>query len=486
MDEVLPLGAQLSRLAEEHEDAPALVTQERVVSYSQLEKHANRLARAFQDSSVGTGDVVTLGLPNGPDFVAACFAAWKLGAIPQPVSPRLPKREQMQILELATPRLVVGLDLEGPWARMDEVFADRYEDSPLPAAVSPQWKIMSSGGSTGRPKLIRAAGDSRLDPALGATLGLEPGAAIYAPGPMYHNTPLVACISALQLGGVVVLSERFSPEYTVEAVEKHRVGVLMLVPTMMSRISTYLEEAERAWDTTSLKVVWHAAAKCPEWLKRKWLDLIGPERLFELYGGTELVSVTTVSGTEWLERPGTVGRPAFGEMRVLDASGSPAPSGEVGEIFMRPAAGAPMPFEYIGASATVRDGWISVGDLGWMDDDGYLFISDRRTDMVVTGGQNVYPAEVEGALEAHPAVIGAVVVGLPDQDLGQRVHAVVHAKGGLDEARIRDHMAEQLVRYKQPKSYRFVAELLRDDSGKVRRSAWRDAECERLGLALGH
>jgi bile acid-coenzyme A ligase len=481
--EILPLGSQLTALAEQHEGATALLTPERTVSYRQLEQHANRLARVFAKAGVGVGDAVTVGLPNGPDFVASCFAAWKLGAIPQPVSPKLPAREQQAILELAQPRMVLGLDLEGPWQRLTDLAAGGEDDSPHEPAVAPHWKIMSSGGSTGRPKLIQAAGDSRVDPAMAGLMGIRAGGVVYSPGPLYHNTPLVTVVSGLQMGATVVLTERFVPEFTVDAVEKHQVDILLLVPTMMSRILTYLEESGRTWDTSSLVTVWHMAAKCPEWLKRAWIDLVGPDRLMELYGGTELVSVTTVSGRDWLERPGTVGRPLFGEMRVLDETGAPAPAGEVGEIYMRPPAGAPVPFEYIGATATVRDGWISVGDLGWTDADGFVYISDRRTDMVVAGGQNIFPAEVEGALESHPGVVGAVVVGLPDRDLGAKLHAVVHVLPGTDEQALRDHMAEQLQRYKQPRSYHLVHEQLRDDAGKVRRSAWRDAEIQRLGLS---
>ena len=480
----LPLGSQLTALAEQHESAPALVTPERTVSFRQLEQHANRLARSLAKAGVGVGDVVTLGLPNGPDFVAACFATWKLGAIPQPVSPKLPEREQRAILELAQPQVVLGLALPGPWRQLSDLAAEHEDDSPHDPAVSPQWKIMTSGGSTGRPKLIRTAGDSRVDPGMAALLGIGPGGVVYSPGPLYHNTPLVTAVSGLQLGATVVLTERFTPEFTVDAVEKHQIQVLMLVPTMMSRILTYLEESGRDWDTSSLSRVWHMAAKCPDWLKRAWLDLLGPERLMELYGGTELISVTIVSGQEWLDRPGTVGRPVFGEMRVFNEQGQPAAAGEVGEIFMRPPAGADVPFEYIGATATVReDGWITVGDLGCTDEDGYLYISDRRTDMVVAGGQNIFPAEVEGALESHPGVVGAVVVGLPDRDLGARLHAVVHVLPGTAEEALRQHMGEQLVRYKQPRSYHLVHEQLRDDAGKVRRSAWREAECQRLGVS---
>jgi bile acid-coenzyme A ligase len=171
----------------------------------------------------------------------------------------------------------------------------------------------------------------------------------------------------------------------------------------------------------------------------------------------------------------------FGEMRIEGTEGEVLPAGEVGEIFMRGPEGAPPSYRYVGAEARERGGWESLGDLGWMDEDGYLYVSDRRTDMILSGGSNVYPAEVEAALLEHPAVESAVVVGLPDEDLGQRVHALVHATGGLTDDDLRAFLADRLVRYKVPRSFRFVDQDLRDDAGKVRRSALRDQEAALLG-----
>jgi bile acid-coenzyme A ligase len=225
------------------------------------------------------------------------------------------------------------------------------------------------------------------------------------------------------------------------------------------------------------------AAPCPAHLKEQWIDLVGPDRLYELYGGTEVISVTTISGTEWLEHRGSVGRPLMGEMVILDEDGNRAPAGDVGEIYMRRPEGTPPTYRYLGAEPKERDGWESLGDLGWMDEDGYLYISDRRTDMIVSGGANIYPAEVEAALESHPQVLSAVVVGLPDDDLGQRAHAVVQADGPLAESDLLAFLAERLVRYKLPRSIEVVNEPLRDDAGKVRRSAVRDAAIERLAAA---
>ncbi len=176
-----------------------------------------------------------------------------------------------------------------------------------------------------------------------------------------------------------------------------------------------------------------------------------------------------ITGREWLDHRGSVGRAALGEIHVTDEAGRPLPPGEVGEIWMRPPAGRPSRARVVGGDARTRDGWTSVGDLGWLDDDGYLYVADRRADLIVTGGENVYPAEVEAALERHPGVRSAVVVGLPDEDLGQRIHAVVEVDPGVDEAGLRGHLADQLVPYKTPRSYDLVDEPLRDEAGKVRK-----------------
>ena len=202
----------------------------------------------------------------------------------------------------------------------------------------------------------------------------------------------------------------------------------------------------------------------------------------ELYGSTEGTAVTIISGEEWLAHRGSVGRPVAGSMMIVDPRGDELPPREVGEILMRRLGGAPPSYRYIGAEAQEWNGWDSVGDLGWFDDDGYLYISDRRTDLILCGGANVYPAEVEAVLLEHPQIETCAVVGLPDADLGQRVHAVVQGTSDIDEDELAAFLASRLVRYKVPRSFHFVDESLRDDAGKVRRSAIRDREvatCQR-------
>jgi bile acid-coenzyme A ligase len=217
-------------------------------------------------------------------------------------------------------------------------------------------------------------------------------------------------------------------------------------------------------------------APSPAWLKRAWIEWLGGDRIWEAYGGTERIAGTIISGTEWLEHPGSVGRPTHGRrIRILDEEGKDCPPGTVGEVYMMPPGGRGSTYRYVGAEPTATDdGWETLGDLGFLDDDGYLYLVDRKTDMIVTGGANVYPAEIEGVIDAHPAVRSSAVIGLPDEDLGNAVHAIVDiADNSLDEAERLSHLAERLVRYKMPRSIELVRTPLRDDAGKVRRSALR-------------
>ncbi len=204
--------------------------------------------------------------------------------------------------------------------------------------------------------------------------------------------------------------------------------------------------------------------------------MLGPERMFEGYGPSERIGRTFITGTEWLQRPGSVGRAMDGcRVRILDPQGRELPPGGIGEIYMLPAAGAGTTFSYRGAERRVTlDGWESVGDMGWLDSDGYLYIADRRTDMILCGGRNIYPAEIEAALNAHPAVRTSVVIGMPDEDLGQRIHAIVEATDVTDSD-LRIHLEERLVRYKWPHSFEYVSTPLFNEAGKVRRSALREA-----------
>ena len=472
----VPIGLRIAQLTAEYGDAPAVVSGETTRSWVELDRRTNRLARALLARGVVLGDLVTIGLPNSVEFVEACIACWKAGAVPQPVSAAMPPLELQGIVELANPPLVIArgdIPLDRPIADVDELIAEADDDGPLPTVVSPAYKAPASGGSTGRPKLIVSAQAGVVEPFGSMVWKHRPGGTVVMPGPMYHNGPFTSAMAGLLNGSTMVLMPRFDAEGVLQLVERHRATWLYLVPAMMSRIWRLPVEVRAAYDLSSLETVWHLAAPCPPWLKEAWIDWVGPEVLMELYAGTEAQAGTIISGTEWLEHRGSVGTVLYGEMTILGPDGEQLPAGTVGEVYLRRGPGQGPSYRYIGAEARTRGDWESLGDIGWMDEDGYLYLADRRTDMILVGGSNVYPAEVEAALDEHPQVASSAVIGLPDPDLGQVVHAIVQPAPGRDDVDLDDlrrHLAERLVRYKQPRTFELVREPLRDDAGKVRRS----------------
>jgi bile acid-coenzyme A ligase len=248
-----------------------------------------------------------------------------------------------------------------------------------------------------------------------------------------------------------------------------------MVPTMMSRIWKLPPEVKAGADLNALEVLLHLGSACPAWLKQAWIDWIGPTRIFELYAGTEGQAMTWIRGDEWLAHRGSVGRPVGGAtMAAFDPDMRLLPAGEAGEIFMKPPVGAAPTYDYVGAEKRAADGWESLGDIGYVDEDGYVYILDRRVDMIVTGGANVYPAEVEQAIDAHPEVVTSAVVGLPDDDLGNRLYAIVETPGNLNAEDLAAFLADRLVRYKIPRTFEFTANPLRDEAGKLRRAALRE------------
>jgi bile acid-coenzyme A ligase len=474
---VRSIGRIIGALAEQNPSGPAITCEGRTVNWLELEKHTNRLARAYQQLGVCEGDMVTIALPNGIEFYESALAVWKLGATPQPVSTRLPQLEREAIVALANPTLVAGMEPGSLGARRTVApgFAPdpSLPDRPLPDRAARHWRAPTSGGSTGRPKIIvselRGEFDTEETP-----LHVLPGRAHLVPGPLYHTAPFLLSMLALFRGNHVVVLPRFDALRTLECIERYRIDYVMLVPTMMHRIWRLGAEVRARHDLSSLRVMVHMAAPCPRWLKEAWIEWLGPERVHELYGGTEALSATWITGTEWLARPGSVGKQLpGGRMKIVDENGNDAPPGTVGEIYMMPDAGPGTTYHYIGAEPKSLDGWESLGDMGWMDAEGYLYLTDRRTDMILRGGANVYPAEVEAAIDSHPKVRSSAVIGLPDADLGQRVHAIVDAPAGVSVEELLAHLGQRLVRYKIPHSFEFVSEPLRDDAGKVRRSALR-------------
>jgi bile acid-coenzyme A ligase len=465
-------------------DRVAIVHERERTTRGELERRSNRLARDYAARGVREGDLVTLGLPNGIEFFAACLATWKLGATPQPISARLPALERRAILALARPALAVGIepaDCPGhPTLPAGHAPDASLPDDPLPDVVPRHVRCMTSGGSTGRPKLILELAPATCDPELPEN-GMQREGTALVPGPLYHAGPFITAWQALLSGGKVILLSRFDPLRCLELIEEHRVDWVLFVPTMMQRIWRLPDEERARFDLSSLRRVMCSGAASPAWLKRAWIGWLGPERIWEAYGGSERIAGTLISGTEWLAHPGSVGRPAPGRrIRILDAQGRECAPGEIGEVFMMPSGGPGTTYRYIGAEPVATpDGWETLGDLGTFDADGYLYLVERKSDMVVVGGANVYPAEVEAALDAHPRVRSSAVVGLPDEDLGQRLHAIYEADAEIDPAELREHLAKHLAGHKIPKSFERVAQPLRDDAGKVRRSALRDARIAR-------
>jgi bile acid-coenzyme A ligase len=474
----ISLARVIAYWAERQPEEIALVHEDEFVTWQSLEDKSNQLARSYQAMGVKQNDFVTVALPNSTEFFVSCIAIWKLGATPQPVSAKLPRIERDQIIELAEPSLVVGVD-ESESTGFTSVPVGFTPDAglsiePLEELIATSFKAMTSGGSTGRPKLIVSTTPSVWDISE-ERLQIPSQGAMLVPGPLYHNGPFLWAITALFRGNKVVVTTRFDAEQTLALLAEHRVDVVYMVPTMMQRIWKLPEDVRTQYDLSHLKVLWHLAAPCPDWLKQAFIDWLGASVIWELYGGTEGTGTTIISGEEWLEHRGSVGKPtAACEMKVINESGEELPAGEVGELFIRPISGPGSTYRYIGAEAkSIEGGWESLGDLGYFDEDGYLYLADRHTDMILAGGANIYPAEVEAAIDAHPAVRSSAVIGIPDEDLGNIIHAIVDAPMGITNEELTDHLSERLVRYKIPRAFEFVTEPLRDDAGKVRRKALR-------------
>ncbi|MEV8373624.1 AMP-binding protein [Kribbella sp. NPDC056861] len=472
-------GEALAELAGTRPDQPAVSCADDSLSWAELERDSNRLARAYAEHGVLPGSYVSIVLENSPAFMVAAFACWKLGAVPQPLSARITPTELRAILDLVRPAGVVGatdtLPLpEGAVAL--PVTAERYDADPLPRQVSPSWKAPTSGGSTGQPKVIVAGSPALLEhvAGLGRLLRIPEGGVAAVPGPLHHNAPFMFATLALLAGSHVVLQPRFDAQTLLAEIEKHQVQWLYAVPTMLQRIWRLDPPVRDAFDLSSLALVVHMAAPCPSWLKRVWIDWLGGDRILEVYAGTEAQAATAIDGTDWLLHPGSVGPPILGEIQVLGADGEQLPAGEIGDVWLRRGENAPPAYVYLGAEAQTRDGgWESLGDLGHVDEAGYLYLTDRNTDLILVGGANVYPAEVEAALVEHPAIDDACVIGLPHHDLGAVPHAIVQSTTVLDDDVVLQFLRDRLSAYKLPRTFETVAHPLRDDAGKVRRSALR-------------
>lgn len=467
-------------LVDRHPDKTALIYapvsgSEIEVSWVEFDRASTRIARLFaSEYGVNERSLVVAATRNSHLHYFVTYAAWKLGALALPLRAELPARERDEILELAKPAVIyaewegVGYPTISPEELMTRAAA--YSDERLPNVHPHPGKAIASGGSTGRSKIIV---DRTWDPTeWRRTLGMADGQVQLMAAPLYHNSPKLIGNTGLMKDHTIVIMQRFMPEQAVDLIERHRVQYAYLPPIILQRIARMPGIEER--DLSSIEAFHSSAAVCPPWLKRWWIERIGAEKVWEVYGSSEGIGATIIRGDEWLEHPGSVGRPSDNaELKILDEEQRELPPGEVGEIYMRRP--NPPTFNYIGAPPlkSTPDGFYSIGDLGWVDEDGYLYIADRRTDMIVTGGANVYPAEVEAALGEHPEVVDVVVVGIPDDEWGRRVHAIIQPRDSANPPSVEElnrHVRERLVNYKAPKTYEFLHEFPRNEAGKIRRT----------------
>jgi long-chain acyl-CoA synthetase len=486
-------------------DRPAVVADDgEVRAFAQLAGAAWRVARVLRDLGLRPGDHVALLLDNRPATLEVLWGAESAGLLYTACPTHLTPDELAYVVDDCDARALVAVADLAPLAEAIVAATPKVEHRlavggpvaghvPLEAATAgvpgEPWEgavagapMLYSSGTTGRPKGVRPAGAGRplRDPELFTevtrrVLDVRPGDVYLSPAPLYHAAPLRGCMSFHRLGATVVLLRRFDARTLLELVERHRVTHTQVVPTMLVRLLR-LDEDERArFDLSSLRSVVHAGAPCPPEVKRRAIEWLGPI-VDEYYGGTEGCGSTWVTSAEWLERPGTVGRATVGTLHVLGPDGEELPAGETGRVFF---AGGPA-FEYHGdaaktAQARTAEGWATLGDLGHLDEDGYLFLADRQAHVIITGGVNVYPREAEEVLALHPQVEDVAVVGVPDPEFGERVVAVVQpveppadaAAAAALEASILAFCRGRLSKVKCPTAVELRAELPRLETGKL-------------------
>jgi long-chain acyl-CoA synthetase len=499
----------LSELAAARPDQPATTAADGTgLTYAQLDDESRRLAALLEARGLEAGDTIAILLENIPRYLSAAWGALRAGLRIVPVNWHLSAAEAVYIAgdsgaralitsatlaplasviaassSAAEVRLVTG----GPVDGFEDYDAALAATSPERPAAEPGGQIMFySSGTTGRPKGIKRAlppepfGSAQmLEGILSGLYGFGRDTVYLCTGPLYHAAPLGWSLGAQGLGGQVVVMPRFDPEACLAMIEQFRVTHVQFVPTMFVRMLKLAPEVRARYDLSSLRTVVHAAAPCPVEVKRAVIDWLGPI-VAEYYAASEGNCYFAIGSADWLAHPGSVGRPLLGTPHILDDDGTELGPGEVGQIWIE----GPPTFEYHNdaaktASAYNDRGWSTLGDLGRVDADGYLYLSDRRTDLIITGGVNVYPREIEDALAMHPAVADVAVIGLPDPEMGQQIRAIVQPAAGVTggpelEQELIEHCAAQLARFKRPRRVDFVAELPRVPSGKILRRLVRD------------
>jgi long-chain acyl-CoA synthetase len=488
----------ISTWASVEPDRPAFFSGDRVVTYAELDDRTTRAASVLADRGVGPGDRVAIMLPNSVEFFEVWAAASKLQASIVPVNWHLKTDELAYLLaDSAARALVAHVDLAEhvePAVAANPgcavlVVGDGYEAevAAVPAA-QPAIELVGLGppvfytsGTTGRPKgvvhstVVDAATAGRMIEGQIALWGWTSDDVYILSGPAYHAGPGGWTMAALYVGAPTVVLATFDARAWLRLVDRHRVTCSFVVPAHFIRILEVPVEERARFDLSSLRILVHAGAPCPISVKRRIIDAL-PCEIAELYGASE-GGATRISMAEWLERPGSVGTPWPGvEVRILDGDGRPVPTGETGLVYVRPPGGAGFRYhddpEKTGAAW--REDAFTVGDVGHLDADGYLYLTDRASDMVIRGGVNVYPREIEEVLYQHPAVVDCAVFGVPDERLGEQLHAVVEARTAVDVDELRAHCVAHLADFKVPTTFELVDELPRQPNGKVLKRVLRD------------
>ncbi|MBN8484660.1 MAG: acyl-CoA synthetase [Sphingomonadales bacterium] len=479
------------------------------ITFAELDRRSNQVAQLLRSRGIKVGDTVALCMENHPWFFCLTWGFQRSGVHYVGISSRLTPPEIAYILEDSGAKILFGsaylaptldevaklapqveqlrLDTPGPLSAEDALAA--MPDTPI-ADERAGVDMLYSSGTTGRPKGVKIPLPEDPDIAqanalVGLTMmafGIKPDSVYLSPAPLYHAAPLRWSMTIQKLGGTVVVMEKFDPENALAAIEKYKITDSQFVPTHFVRMLKLPEDVRAKYDVSTLKCAIHAAAPCPVPVKQAMIDWWGPV-IYEYYAGTEGNGFTFVTSPEWLQKPGTVGKALTGIIRVCDENGDEVPRGTEGQIFFEPTEGM-VPFEYHNDPDKTRDarnkhGWTSLGDVGYQDEDGYLFLTDRKSFMIISGGVNIYPQEIENLLVTHPKVADAAVIGAPDPDFGERVVAVVQplnmAEAGPALAEeLTEFLAPQLSRVKMPRQIDFREQLPRELTGKLYKRLLRD------------
>jgi long-chain acyl-CoA synthetase len=505
----------LSELAARQPDKPAVIMADgsRAVTFAELDQHSCRVSRLLARLGVGPGDHVAVLMANRLEYFGVAWGAQRRGTYWTPVNWHLTADEAGYIVQdcgakvlFASPEtaevaaqiaarlpgltvLVTGTDHPG-LRRYEDAIAAQAPGRP-PDEVEGMYFFYSSG-TTGRPKGVLK--ESTFPP-FGTGVGLEllmqgvfgfgADTVYLCPAPLYHAAPLGWSMGTTRLGGTVVLMERFDPAECLRAISRHHVTAAQFVPTHFVRLLKLPPEARAGCDTSGLRTVVHAAAPCPVEVKRQMIDWLGPV-LVEYYAGSEGNGMTMIGSQDWLSHPGSVGRAVVGAVHILGEDGGELPAGRDGVVYFDGPS-----FEYHHdpvktANSRNANGWSTLGDIGHLDDEGYLYLSDRRTDLIIAGGVNIYPAEIEEALIMHPAVADVAVIGVPDAEMGQSVLAIVQLADGIAQSgdgeaspdqlavALMAHCRSRLAAFKCPRSIEFAASLPRTPTGKLLRRVLRE------------